>query len=100
MYIRFRTRRLERCYQSLRAAEAEWGRRVAHGYVQRIGVLKSIERINDLRTLAPLRYHLLKGSRKGQHAITLHGRTRLIFTVEGAEPNAICIEEVSQHYGD
>jgi proteic killer suppression protein len=100
VYICFRTRRLGRCYQSLGAAEAEWGRRVARRYVQRIGVLKGIQQIKDLQTFPSLRYHPLKGSRKGQHAITLHGRTRLIFSVEGADPRVIRIEEVSQHYGD
>jgi plasmid maintenance system killer protein len=53
------------------------------------------ERFDDLFTATAL--HLLPGDRKGQHAMTLQGRWRLIVTVEG---DTVIVEEVTNHYGD
>ena len=44
--------------------------------------------------------HPLTGDRKGQYAVTLHDRWRLIFTIHGTPPSRVHIEEVTIHYGD
>ncbi|NIM04679.1 MAG: plasmid maintenance system killer [Armatimonadetes bacterium] len=100
MYIRFRTRKLEKCYLSHRKAAAAWGKKVADKYVQRVDILKVVEKIEDLHSFPPLRFHALGGYRKGEYAVDLTERYRLIFTLEGDAPMIICVEEVSKHYGD
>ncbi len=100
MYIRFRTRKLEKCYLSVREGSRAWGDEVARRYIQRVDVLKAIEQLDDLVTLPQLRFHPLAGNRKGQYAINITGFMRLIFTLEKGEPVVIKIEEVSKHYDD
>ena len=78
----------------------EWGADIARKYVDRINILKAINGLDALRSFPSLRYHPLKGDRKGQHAVTLTGRYRLIFTLRGERMKIIRIEEVSKHYGD
>jgi proteic killer suppression protein len=50
--------------------------------------------------LPGLNGHPLKGSRKGEHAISLTGFYRLIFTLQGEQLEIVMLEEVSKHYGD
>ena len=50
--------------------------------------------------LPGLHCHPLTGDRKGQYAIKLDSRVRLVFTVEGAAVDIVNIQEVSKHYGD
>lgn len=63
-------------------------------------MLKAIQQVADLRSFPSLHYHPLKGERKGQYAISLTKRMRLIFTLEGDGFRIIRVEEVSKHYGD
>lgn len=100
MYVVFRTRRLEKCYLLAEAGEGEWGRHVARRYIERVNLLRAVARIDDLRTFPSLHVHPLKGQRKGQYAIDLTRRHRLIFTLEGSDPETVRIEEVSKHYED
>jgi plasmid maintenance system killer protein len=44
--------------------------------------------------------HPLKGDRKGQYAIRLGDRERLIVAFADTKLTVVRIEEVSQHYGD
>ena len=98
MHVRFRTKLLENCYRHLHKARRKWGDVVGRQYVGRVGILKAIENLDDLKSYPSLRYHPLKGDRKGQHAVKLTDRYRLIFTVQREEMEIIQIEEVSKHY--
>jgi len=106
VYIEFRTKQLKSCYFSEKARVRRWGRAVAHQYVARIDVLRIIDSLSDLRKFPSLSYHPLKGDRRGQHALRLTRRMRLIFsveeevTVDGAVKKCARIEEVSKHYGN
>ena len=77
-----------------------WGKAVARKYIERVNILKAAESLADLTTLGSLHPHPLKGDRKGEYAVTLTRRWRLIFTVDGARANAVRVEKVSDHYGD
>jgi plasmid maintenance system killer protein len=44
--------------------------------------------------------HPLKGARRGQHAIRLGERERLIVAFEDDAWTIVRVEEVSKHYGD
>jgi plasmid maintenance system killer protein len=73
---------------------------VGKKYIQRIDLLQEAADMAEVRKLPGLDCHLLKGGRKGQFGITLHGRWRLIFSLQGDKARIIRVEEVSKHYGD
>lgn len=98
--VKFRTKRLEECYQHQRVAVREFGDEIARRYVQRINIIKATRSIDELRRLPVLRFHPLSGNRLGQYAINLTGFYRLIVTLHGATFEVVQIEEVSKHYGD
>jgi proteic killer suppression protein len=100
MRVQFATKKLERCFRELALARREWGERVARSYVQRINTLYAAKDMRDLFALRALDLHPLKGERKGQYAIRLGDRERLIVTFTDAGVTAVRIEEVSQHDGD
>lgn len=100
MHVEFTTKKLEKCYRELALARREWGERVALAYVQRINVLYAAKDVRDLFALCSLDLHPLKGDRKGQYAIRLGERARLMLTFSDTELTVIRIEGVNQHYGD
>ena len=100
MEVRFRTRKLQKRYETSREAERAYGRDVARRYIERINILKQVHDIEELCTMPSLRCHPLKGERQGEWAINLTGFYRLIFTLEGVNLEIVCVEEVSKHYED
>lgn len=100
MIVKFRTKKLEKCFLQSKQAHREFGDQVGRKYTQRISIIKSINSLDELKRLPGLRCHPLKGDRAGQYAINLTGFFRLIFTVEGDTLNVAMIEEVSKHYDD
>ena len=97
MKVVFANRSLERCFVSLKEANQTWGQDVGRRYVQRVSLLLDAERFDDLFTAAALHLHPLSGDRRGQYAITLQGRWRLVVMVES---DTIIIQEVANHYDD
>ena len=97
MKVVFRNRSLERCFVSLNEANQTWGQDVGRRYIQRVALLLDAGRFDDLFTAATLHLHPLSGDRRGQYAMTLQGRWRLIVTVER---DTIIVEEVTNHYDD
>ncbi|MGZ5426694.1 MAG: type II toxin-antitoxin system RelE/ParE family toxin [Thermoanaerobaculia bacterium] len=100
MVVRFATSRLERCYREIRLAQREWGHKVGRTYIQRINTLWAARDSRDLFALKALDMHPLKGDRRGQFAIRLGGRERLIVAFEDDAWTIVRVEEVSKHYGD
>lgn len=100
MEVIFRTRKLEKAYTEYKKAEKAYDPEFARKYIQRINIIKQVKDIGELMNLPGLRCHPLKGKRKGQHAISLTGFYRLIFTLMGDQLEIAQIEEVSKHYGD
>jgi plasmid maintenance system killer protein len=98
--VQFATKKLEQCFRELALAKREWGERVARAYVQRVNILYAAQDIRDLFALRAFDLHPLKGARKGQYAIRLGDRERLILTFADAGLTVVRIEEVSRHYGD
>jgi toxin HigB-1 len=94
--LKFSKRYLEKCYRSKKDAIRRWGTDVGERYINRISTLYAVESINDLYKIPQLSFHPLTGDRKGQYAISLTGRARLIVEIE---ENQIIIEKVStDHY--
>ena len=97
LIVKFSSRQLEKCYRSESAAIRRWGIDVGKRYINRVNILFAVESVEDLYTIPQLRFHPLTGNRKGQYAISLTGRARLIVEIE--DNQIIIIEEVStEHY--
>ena len=99
MEVEFASNHLARCAANERLAAREWGIRVAVRYQERVNTLLDAPDFSFLRNSRALRLHRLEGQRREQYAIYLTGRWRLIIT-HGPGPNAVTVEEVSNHYGD
>lgn len=100
MDVVFRTKKLERCFKVSKVAFAEFGEVVGRRYIQRINIIRSSRNLEDLKAQRSLRCHPLKGNRKGQWAINLTNRYRLLFSLKGKDVQIVQIEEVSNHYDD
>ena len=100
MKICFKTKKLQKQYENAKEAEKAYGTQVGRKYIQRVGILKSAKSFDDLKIIPSLRFHPLKGNRKGEFAINLTGFWRLIITNDGDTFDIARIEEVSDHYGD
>lgn len=100
MEVRFRTRQLQRSYEQHGLAVRAWGKEVARRYVERIGILYRVKHAGELSTFEALRFHELKGWRKGQYALNLTGFMRLIVSFEDDALTVVRVEQVSKHYGD
>ncbi|MBE3112838.1 MAG: type II toxin-antitoxin system RelE/ParE family toxin [Acidobacteria bacterium] len=100
MEVIFKTKRLEKCYLDHLQGRRAWGPEVGRKYIQRIDILQEAVDMAEVRKLPGLDCHPLKGGRKGQFGITLHGRWRQIFSLQGNKASIIRVEEVSKHYGD
>jgi plasmid maintenance system killer protein len=98
MQVTFRTRKLERQYLESAKAIQAYGLKVGRRYIQRVNIIKQAGNLKELIQLPGLKCHPLSGNRKGQYAMTLIDRWRLIFTLKGAAMEIINIEEVSKHY--
>ncbi|MGH7535820.1 MAG: type II toxin-antitoxin system RelE/ParE family toxin [Gemmatimonadales bacterium] len=98
--VRFRTRQLQRCYESIADATREWGAEVARRYVERVSILHTVDSIEDLHRITPFRFHPLRGDHRGQYALRLTDRARLIVTFVQRTTLTVRVEEVSKHYGD
>jgi len=96
----FRTRKLERCYERIEYGRRRFGREGAEALVMRVDALKAAADLREVVGLPELRCHPLKGGMKGKYAITVIGRIRLVFSLEGLRMERVRIEEVSVHYGD
>ena len=97
MEIRFRSRRLQRAFEQRNRAAREWGPIVGERYVERVRTLQRALRAEYLYDIRSLNLHPLTGDRRGQHALRLTGRMRMIVTIE--DEQTIIIEEVVDYHG-
>ncbi len=100
MEVTFATNKLEKCYRGHAQGVKMWGPVVGRKYVQRIDIMQEASDLAEIETLPGLGCHPLKGKWKGQFAITLHDRWRLIFSLIAMRARVIRVEEVTKHYGD
>jgi len=100
MQVEFRTKKLEKQYLDSKHAIEAYGQTVGKHYIERINIIKSATDIEQLQNLPGIRCHPLKENRKGEWAIDLADRARLIFTLHGEKLEIVRIKEVNtQHYG-
>ena len=63
-------------------------------------MLKQAKSADELSKVAALRFHPLKGDRKGEYGITLIDRWRMVVSFRDDALTIVRIEGVSAHYGD
>ena len=97
MEVRFRTRRLERCAGLLDAAVRAWGPEIGRRYIERIQLLQEVPTLETLFAYRATAFHSLRGDRRGQFALRLTGRMRLIIERGPDERSVTVVEVVDYH---
>jgi toxin HigB-1 len=98
VYIEFYSSRFKEASLSLSAASRSFGVPIGRKYIQRVGVLKAIDKFSELYGHKALRLHPLKGDRAGQYSIILTGNYRLI--VEKIKEDTVRIMDVEDYHGN
>ena len=99
MEVTFRTNQLRRNYQESARATRQWGADVGRKYITRINELYAVKDFQEVYSVKSMRLHPLKGSKRGELAIYLTGKWRLI-VMQGDTAEHVIIREVSNHYDD
>lgn len=82
MEIHFRTRRLQKIFNSEKNLSREYGSRMAQRIKVRLAVLKNARSLSQVPRTPPDRCHPLAGNRLGQYAVDLAQPYRLVFEPE------------------
>jgi proteic killer suppression protein len=96
--IEYSTRRLAAASVSIAESIRLFGVPTGRKYIQRITILRAIDKFNQLYGYRALQFHQLKGDRVGQYAINLTGNYRLI--LENIREDKILIVGVEDYHGD
>jgi proteic killer suppression protein len=93
----FGDRQLDRAYREHSRAVRAWGPDVAKKFLMRVEALYAATDFSEIRGMAALRAHPLKGERAGLWALDLTATWRLL--VEPSDDGrAVTVREVSNHY--
>ena len=98
MELDFSSNCLTDASSSISEASRLFGVPIGRKYIQRLAILRAVEKFSQLYGFQALRLHPLKGSRTGQYAITLTGNYRLI--VEKIREDKVNILDVEDYHGD
>ena len=98
MYIEFATNRLTAASLRLSEATRLFGVPIGRKYIQRLAIIRAVERFTELYGHRTLRLHPLKGDRAGEYAMVLSGNYRLI--IERTSEDTIRILGVEDYHGD
>ena len=105
MNIEFSSSRLSSASTNLSESSRLFGVLIGRKYIQRLAILRAVDKFSQLYGLQALRLHplKLKGNRSGQYAITLTGNYRLIIEKieeDAAHKDAVRIISVEDYHGD
>ena len=98
MEIDFSSNRLNNAGSSLSEASRIYGVPIGRKYIQRLNILRAVEKFSQLFGFQALRLHPLKGNRAGQYSIILTGNYRMI--VEKIKEDKVRIVDVEDYHGD
>lgn len=79
MDITFRNRKLQRTFNSDERLRRTYGDNLAKKIQMRLDILRSADNLALVPAVPPTRLHALTQNRKGQYAVDLDRRNRLIF---------------------
>ena len=77
--VTFRNRRLQRTFNSDKALRRTYGDNIARRIRTRLAVLKNAANLARVPATPPERCHALSQNRKGQYAVDLDKRNRMVF---------------------
>jgi proteic killer suppression protein len=98
MEIAFATGRLAEAGLSLSVATRLFGVPMGRKYIQRLAIIRAVDKFTQLYGHRSLRLHALRGDRAGQPAMTLTGNYRLM--IERISEETVRILEVEDYHGD
>lgn len=98
MYIEFATGRLAGAAESISEATRLFGTQAGRKYIQRLAIIRALDKVSDLYGHQSLRFHPLKGDRRGEFALTLTGNYRLV--LERLKEDTVRILAVEDYHGD
>ena len=98
MEIGFAANRLAAAGLSLSEATRLFGVPVGRKYIQRLAVIRAVDKFTQLYGHRALRLHPLRGDRTGQYSMTLTGNYRLI--LQRVSEDAVRILEVEDYHGE
>jgi proteic killer suppression protein len=98
VYIEFASKRLADASLRLAAAIRIFGLPIGRKYMQRLAVLRAVEKFGQLYGLKALRLHPLKGKYEGLYSISLSGNFRLI--LEKIKEGRIKIIGLEDYHGN
>ena len=98
MELEFSLNRLNNAGSSLSEASRIYGVPIGRKYIQRLNILRAVEKFSQLFGFQALRLHPLKGNRAGQYSIILTGNYRMI--VEKIKEDKVRIVDVEDYHGD
>jgi proteic killer suppression protein len=96
--IVFSSNRLTDAGESLSEASRMFGIPIGRKFIQRLAILRAVDKFSQLYGFQALKLHPLKGNRKGQYSITLTGNYRLI--IEKVREDKVSIVDVEDYHGD
>jgi proteic killer suppression protein len=96
--VDFATNRLSTASLSLSEATRLFGVPISRKYIQRLAIIRAVDKFNQLYGHRALRLHPLRGDRVGQYAMTLTGNFRLI--IERVSEDAVRVLGVEDYHGD
>ena len=88
---------LERCAFEKGQAERRWGSDVGPRYVDRIAELMAIPDWEGIAQRKAYRLHQLEGQRRGEWAISLTGRWRLVIARGGGDHEVLILNVEDYH---
>lgn len=98
MEIEYSSNRLIKASVTLSEANHLFGVAVGRKYIQRLAVLRAVDKFTQLFGYRALRLHPLKGDRIGQYSITLTGNYRLI--IEKMQEDKVRILDMEDYHGN
>jgi plasmid maintenance system killer protein len=96
--IEYSSNRLIKASVTISEANHLFGVPVGRKFIQRLAVLRAVDKFTQLFGYRALRLHPLKGDRIGQYSITLMGNYRLI--IEKRQEDKVRILDVEDYHGD
>ncbi|MBM3154452.1 MAG: hypothetical protein FJ008_03875 [Chloroflexi bacterium] len=96
--MEFSSNRLADASVNFSEASRLFGVPLGRKYIQRLAILRAVDKFTELYGHRALRLHPLKGNRTGQYSIALTGNYRLI--IEKVDEDRVRIMDVEDYHGD
>jgi len=96
--IEFSSNHLFNASVNLSEASRLFGIPIGRKYIQRLAILRAMDKFSQLHGHQALRLHPLKGDRTGQYSIALTGNYRLI--LEKVNEDKVLIVDVEDYHGN